>query len=122
MYLAVVSTSMFERLDDRTGGRVVGYRFGDRVSEADFQEIVREMEAIIDEHGAVRLSLEFDGYPIPDIDVIDDDLKFWWAHRKGLERYAVVGEGRLLEWSAELGDRLSGVDVQFFAPEARDEA
>lgn len=122
MYLAVLGSGMFERLDDRTRGPVLGYRFGDRVTEEDFRTVAREMESIIDERGSVRLYLEFDGYPIPDLDVIDDDLKFWLDHRNDLERYAIVGEGRLLEWSAELGDRLTGVDVQFFAPDARDQA
>lgn len=113
---------MYKQLEGRSQGPILGYRIGENITEEDFEAIAEEMEEVIDEHGSVRLYLEFDKYPRPELEMIDDDIKFWLKHRKHIDRYVVVGDGKLLEWSAELGDRLTSVDVKFFTPDESDEA
>jgi hypothetical protein len=113
---------MYEELPTRTEGPVRGYRVSDRVSEADVRMISNDLDEAVDEYGTVRLYVEYENVPVPDLDAIDDDVAFWLAHREHLDRYAVVGESQLLEWAAAVGDRLTGVEVDFFDHDDRDEA
>lgn len=113
---------MYEELPTRTEGSVRGYRISDQISEADLRMIADDVEETVDEHGAVRLYVEFENVPVPELDAVDDDLAFWLDHREHLDRYAVVGKGRLLEWATAVGDRLTDVDVEFFDHDDRDEA
>jgi hypothetical protein len=113
---------MYERLEERTEGPVVGFRLSESISEADFESIADALETTIDEYGFVRLYLESDGYPRPDLDILDDDIQFWREHGDDLDRYVIVGEGTFLDWSVELGDRLTGIDMEFFEFDEREEA
>ena len=105
---------MIEILEGRTRGPVLGVYIEQSVTEEDFEEINDEIESRIAEYGTVRLFVEYEGVPRVDLDAIDDDIKIWWKYRSDIERYAVVSEGRLMEWATDLADRLTGVEVEYF--------
>lgn len=112
---------MYEKLDG-SGGRVLGYEIRDRISEAELREILREMEEVIHEEGAVSVLVHVPTFPSFDPAALDDDLGFWLQHRQDLERYAVVGDSRLVEWATELGDRLVDTEVRYFEGDDLDDA
>ena len=113
---------MKHHLEERSEKQIVAVRIEETVTEADFEALVDEMEATIDEFGSVRLYVEFEGIPRAELEALDDDLKFWLEHRDDLERYAVVSDNTLTEWLTELGDHLTGVDVEYFDIDERDAA
>jgi len=104
---------MYEPLD-RSDGRVLGYEIRDRVTEAELQAMIDEMETVIEEEGSVRLLVHVPSFPSFELSALDDDLGFWFQHRRDLERYAVVGHSRLMEWASALGDRFTGVEIRYF--------
>jgi hypothetical protein len=112
---------MYEKLD-RSGGRTLGYEIRDRISEDELQEILREMEAVIHDEGEVRVLVYIPTFPSFEIAALDDDLGFWFQHRDDLERYAIVGDNRLVEWASDLGDRLVGTDIRYFDEHELDDA
>ncbi|MFC7068649.1 STAS/SEC14 domain-containing protein [Halobaculum lipolyticum] len=113
---------MYRHVDEVDGGPVLASRLADRVTEEDFAALSDEMDARIRDHGSVRLFVEFDGIPRPELEALDDDLRLWRRYSDDIYRYAIVGEGRLLAWATDVADRLTGVEVQFFDREAREEA
>ncbi|WP_435146553.1 STAS/SEC14 domain-containing protein [Halobaculum sp. P14] len=104
---------MYEKLDRSSDG-VVGYELGGELTEREFDDIVGDLEAEIDEHGSVRLLVALEDVPRPDLSLLDDDVAFWLHHRDDLDRYAVVSDGSLVEWAVDLGDRLVDTDVEHF--------
>ncbi|WP_277553264.1 STAS/SEC14 domain-containing protein [Halobaculum limi] len=113
---------MFRYIEDRNEGPVLAVGFTDQVTEEDFQALSDEMDERVREHGSVRLYVEFDGIPRPELEALDDDLKLWRQFSDDIYRYAIVGEGRLLEWSTAVADLLTSVEVEFFEHDDRDEA
>ncbi|MFC7095810.1 STAS/SEC14 domain-containing protein [Halobaculum marinum] len=113
---------MFDYITELNEGPVVAFRVSDRVTEEDFAALSDEMDERIDEHGSVRLYVEFDGIPLPELEALDDDLKLWRRYSNDISRYAIVGEGRLLKWGTAVSDRLTGVEVEFFNRDDREAA
>ncbi|WP_284014768.1 STAS/SEC14 domain-containing protein [Halobaculum litoreum] len=113
---------MYHYIDDRNEGPVLAIRFADRVTEEDFAALSDDMNERIAEYGSVRLYVEFDGIPRPELDALDDDLKLWRRFSDDIYRFAIVGQGRLLAWASDVADRLTDVEVEFFDHDDRDEA
>lgn len=112
---------MYETLD-RSSGRVLGYEIRDRITEAELQEILDEMEAVILDEGAVSVLVHVPAFPSFELSALDDDLGFWFRHGEDLERYALVGDSRLVEWASELGDRVTSTDIRYFDEDDLDAA
>lgn len=112
---------MYERLE-RGGEAVLGYEVTDRVTEAELQAMIQEMEAVIDEQGSVSLLVYVPSFPSFELRALDDDLGFWFDHRRDLDRYAVVGDSRLMRWASELGDRFTRVEIRYFGETEMDDA
>lgn len=115
------TAGMYERLE-RSGGQVLGYEVTDRVTEAELQAMIREMETVIDQQGSVSLLVYVRSFPSFELRALDDDLGFWFDHRRDLDRYAVVGDSRLIRWASELSDRFTRVQIRYFDETEIDDA
>lgn len=104
---------MYEKLS-RSEGEVLGYEIREVLTEDQLEEILTEIEEVIADHGSVRLLVSMPSIPYPDVKAIDDDLGFWLRHSENIDRYAVVGESPLLEWSSKVADRVSAPDIEYF--------
>ncbi|MFG0304790.1 MAG: STAS/SEC14 domain-containing protein [Phycisphaerales bacterium JB040] len=87
-------------------GRVVEIKAEARITHADYQTIIPELERIIEQEGAVRFVLE-----IPEIESIEprailDDLEFDLKHMAEIERCAVVTDTEWMQRAAELWGKL----------------
>jgi hypothetical protein len=112
---------MYEKLD-RSGGRVVGYKVRDELSEDDVEAMLQDIEETILEEGSARVLVYMPTVPVPDLDALDEDIGFWLQHGDDLEKYTVVGDNRLLEWVTDLEDRVTGVDLEYFGAADLDDA
>ncbi|MCD2198867.1 MULTISPECIES: STAS/SEC14 domain-containing protein [unclassified Halobacterium] len=112
---------MYEKLD-RSGGRVVGYQVRDELSEEDVEAMLQDIEETIHEEGSARVLVYMPTVPVPDLDALDEDIGFWLHHGDDLEKYAVVGDNRLLEWVTDLEDRVTDVDLEYFGAADLDDA
>lgn len=101
---------------------VVGYEVRGELDEADLEAILSDLERVIDEYGEARLLVVLPEIPQPSLDALEEDLGFWMRHADELERYAVVGDGRLLEWTAKLGDAAVDTDLRHFEESDLDDA
>ena len=104
---------MYEKLS-RSGENVLGYEVREVLTEDQLEEILSEIEERIAEHGSVRLLVSMPSVPYPDVKAVDDDLGFWLRHSENIDRYAVVGESPLLEWSSEIADRVTEPEIEYF--------
>jgi hypothetical protein len=80
------------------------------------------MEEAIDRFGEVNMLVYLPEMPWPDLGAIGEDLQFARKHTKDIGRYAVVGDGALLDWLAKLEGPLVGIEIKHFEPDRLDEA
>ena len=112
---------MYRKLP-RSDENVLGYEIQEVLTEDQLDEILTEIEEIIADNGSVRLLVSMPSVPYPDIKAIDEDLGFWLRHSNSINRYAVVGESPLLEWSSDVADRMTEPDIEYFERTEIDDA
>lgn len=114
---------MIEELP-RSEGNSIGYEVTDTLSEDEYEEILADVEAAIEEHGSAKLPLALsdvsDSYA--EFDAYEEDFGFYLRRGEDTECYAVVGDDSVLERGTELSDRVTETDIEFFDAENLDDA
>jgi SpoIIAA-like len=105
-----------------TGGDLLAVRAEDRLTDADYRDLlVPRLEAIIRQHGKARLlCVMAEGFHGWTAGAAWDDAVFGIKHRNDFARLAVVGGPRWVEWGVKLGARIMSGEVRGFP--AREEA
>jgi hypothetical protein len=113
---------MYEKLD-RSEGNVLGYEIREAVTEEDLNEILSVLESAIEAHDEdLRILLRLDSVPGFEFGALDDDLRFWLAHRDDIEKYAIVTDNSLIEGLVAVEDRLTDIGIREFDPEESEAA
>ncbi len=95
---------MLKKLDEGTGN-VLGYEIRGKLTEKEFETLSEEFKAVIAEHGKVRLLIRVPEMPGVEFGALAENLKLA-PYASDIERYAIVGDGALLEWAEKLGNPL----------------
>ncbi|MFD6953213.1 hypothetical protein A6A08_20345 [Nocardiopsis sp. TSRI0078] len=70
----------------------------------------------------MRLLVRAHGFPTAGLSALDDDLRFAGEHLGDIERYAVVGDQKLLELMVRASDKVVRARARHFAPEDEEAA
>lgn len=103
---------MLRKLPESTEN-VLGYEAKDKITEEEFTAFAEEFEAAIERHGKARLLVYIPELPILTPSALWEDLKLIRC-RNDIERYAVVSDSSVLEWTSKLADALSTGEVRQF--------
>lgn len=112
---------MYKKLS-RSNENVLGYEIKEVLTEDQLDQILTELEKTIADHGSVQLLVSMPSMPYPDLKALDDDLGFWLRHSENIDRYAIVGENPLLEWSSNIANRVTQPDIEYFEQADIDDA
>lgn len=112
---------MFERLN-RSTDNAIGYRITRPLSSAEVAQIRTELEGTIAAAGKIRVLVDLQAFPYDDLGALWEDLKFDVTHVKDLERLALVGGGKLEEWSTRIFAALTLTRCRCFEEGQLDEA
>ena len=93
-----------------------------RLTDADYEQFIPEMERILAEHAPVSLFVELDDFHGWEPKALWDDFKFGMQHDKDFERIAVVGQNNWHSWMARLGNAFTEGKVRFFQADQMREA
>ncbi len=110
------------RTSTTTHDNILGYHLSGTVTEAEVKEMQREMEALIQEKGKVRILIEIRDLSVPEPQAVWQDLKFTPQYVKDLERFALVGDARWQEWAPRLADVLTQGEARYFDNSQLEEA
>jgi len=103
--------------------RVLHVRLSGRLTDADYQQFVPEVERLIARHGRLRLLVEMTDFHGWNAGALWDDLKVYLKHGSEIERLAIVGEKRWQEWMTRLSRPFLRAETQYYdhdhAAEAR---
>lgn len=106
----------------RSAGKALGFRFSGKLHDEDYQQFVPLVDASVEQHGAVRLLIQLEDFDGWDARAMWDDFEFGLQHRKSIERMAIVGEGRLVDWMTRLSRPFTSAQVRQFTPAELDSA
>jgi hypothetical protein len=106
----------------RSEGKALGFTFSGKLTDEDYKQFTPLVDAAATEHGAVRLLVQFAEFDGWEPRAAWDDFEFGLQHRKSIERMAVVGEGRTVDWMTKLSRPFTSATVRQFAPAQQDDA
>lgn len=111
---------MLRKLPESTAN-ILGYVAGDKITEEEFSAFAEEFEAAISRHGKARLLVYMPELPKVAPGALWEDLKLI-RYRNNIERYAIVSDSSVMEWSSKLADALSSGEVRQFDTSHYDDA
>lgn len=105
-------------------GKVIGLRATGKLTDQDYREVlIPSLEALINQHGKVRLLCfmdeEFAGL---EAGAMWDDARFFLHHKDDFEKMAIVGGPKWIELIMKLFAPLMKGDVKIFSGEQLSEA
>jgi len=92
---------MYERLN-RSAANALAYRITRPLERAEMQQLTDELEGSIAAAGKIRVLLDLQAFPYADLGVLWEDLKFDVKYARQLERLALVGGGKVEQWSTRI--------------------
>ncbi|MDX1645162.1 MAG: STAS/SEC14 domain-containing protein [Thermoanaerobaculia bacterium] len=102
------------RLEERDGGKTVVVTMKGKLSKADYEVFVPEIERLIDEHGSIRMLVELIDFHGWSAGALWEDTKFAARHFTDIERLAIVGDSKWEKGMAVFCKPFTTADVRYF--------
>jgi len=96
---------MFQILNSASD-KVITIKVSGKLLHEDYQQFVPRMEALIAEHGSVRCLMELTDFQGIELRALWDDIKFDTTHCGRIERCAIVGGSKFVEFMTKLSKPL----------------
>lgn len=94
--------------------RVLHVRLNGKLTDADYQQFVPELEKLIERHGSLRLLVEMTDFHGWNAGALWDDFKVYLKHGNEIGRIAIVGEKSWQEWMTRVSKPFLHSDVRYF--------
>jgi hypothetical protein len=111
---------MIRRLEE-SSGNVLGWEVTGNVTEEEVRTLSEEFKAVIDEHGKVRVLVRMRRIPRMGLGAWVEDFKLV-PYEKVVERYAIVSDSNLFEWTSKIAEAFIGGEVRCFEDSRYEEA
>jgi hypothetical protein len=112
---------MYERLN-RNAGNAVAYRINQPLSKDEMNNITNELQGMMSVVGKLRVLIDLHAFPYTDLMSFWEDLKFDLNHTRDLERFALVGGGKIEKWGTMIFGTLTFTKCRCFETSQLDEA
>jgi hypothetical protein len=103
---------MIRRLEE-SSGNVLGWEVTGKVTEEEVRTLSEEFKAAIAEHGKVRVLVRMRRIPRMRLGAWVEDFKLT-PYAKDVERYAIVSDSNLFEWTSKIAEAFIGGEVRRF--------
>ncbi len=95
-------------------GNIVAYRISGKLSHADYQAFLPQIETLLEEEEKLSLFLELDNFKGWDLKAFLDDFKFEQKYADKLDRIAVVGNHSWEKWMTRLAQPFVSSEIRYF--------
>ncbi len=112
------------KISNESGGNVLVLEAEHKLTDEDYKQLlIPRLEAMLQEHGKVRLLLDMgDNFEGWEPKAAWDDARFGLAHRQDFEKMAVIADRRWVDWALKVGSLFIHGDIRSFLPGQREEA
>ena len=104
---------MIEKLN-KSSGNVLGYEISGTVKKGDYETLVPEVQAIVEEEGSANLLLDMTDFKWEALDTWGADMKFGRDDHKKIDKMAVVGDKRWHKWIGKIADPFFAGEAEYF--------
>ena len=111
---------MIRRLEE-SSANVLGWEVTGKVTEQEVRTLSEEFKAAIAEHGKVRVLLRMRRLPCMGLSAWVEDFKLT-PYAKDVERYAIVSDSNLFEWTSKIAEAFISGEVRRFEDTRYEEA
>jgi hypothetical protein len=101
-------------LREEAGGKVLVIRLGGKLTKADYERFVPEVERLIRRHGKVRMLIQMHDFHGWSLSALWDDIKFDLRHFAHIERLAMVGESKWEAGMAAFCKPFTAATIRYF--------
>ena len=107
---------MTKKLDIDTP-EVVAYEFDQKITEEEVERIHDDIRKALAENETVRLFADCRHLESMDPSAVIEDLKLAPEYISEIERFAVIGDNKWLEFLSKAGDKLTQGETRYFSPD-----
>ncbi|MEX2671218.1 MAG: STAS/SEC14 domain-containing protein [Phycisphaeraceae bacterium] len=105
---------MTVQLAEEKRGKTITVHVTGKLSRADYQQFVPQVERAVAEHGKIRILVVMDDFAGWDMGALWEDIKFDAKHFSDVERIAMVGEKRWQEGMAHFCKPFTKAEIRYF--------
>lgn len=102
------------QIETSTSTNVVQVHLSGKLHATDYETLVPQLEASIEEHGKLRLIVIMDDFHGWDAAALWEDVKFDFKHFADFQRIAIVGDSRWQEGMALFCKPFTSAEVKYF--------
>ena len=107
-----------------SAGNIIGVRISGKLTDQDYKEIlIPRMDELVKEYEKVRCLLYMDeGFTGWEPAAMSDDAAFMMKHKESMEKIAVVGGPKWIEWGSKIIGLLIKGELESFHGDQLEEA
>ena len=94
--------------------KALAFKMSGKLHAEDYRKFVPLIDAAAAKEGKVRLLAEFEDFHGWDLHALWDDIKFATTHCNTIERIALVGDKKWMEWMAKVCKTFTRAAVRYF--------
>lgn len=102
------------RFNAADAGKILVVHVTGKLTKADYEQFVPEVERLVGQHGKLRLLFDMQGFHGWELGAAWEDLKFGLAHFADIERLAMVGEKWWQEGMATFCKPFTTAKIRYF--------
>jgi len=96
-------------------GNLFAVKATGKLTHADYQAFLPELEKLISEHGKISLLLELEDFSGWELAAAKDDMQFGFKHKYDFEKIALVGDKAWHQWMALMAKPFMDGEVRYFS-------
>ena len=96
-------------------GNIFAVRATGKLTHADYQEFLPELEKVIGEHGKISLLFELENFSGWELAAMKDDFQLGLKHNHDFEKIALVGDKAWQHWMAVMSKPFIKGEVRYFS-------
>jgi hypothetical protein len=94
--------------------KVLAFKLSGKLHDEDYKRFVPLIDAAAAKEGKVRLLAQFEDFHGWDLHALWDDIKFATTHCTTIERIAMVGDKKWMEWMAKVCKPFTMAKIRYF--------
>ncbi|HEY1601895.1 MAG TPA: STAS/SEC14 domain-containing protein [Pirellulales bacterium] len=99
---------------EESAAKALVVRISGKLSKADYEKFVPEVERLIKANGKIRILLELHDFHGWDVSALWEDIKFDVKHFRDIERLAIVGETKWEQGMAAFCKPFTSATIMYF--------
>lgn len=104
---------MFEKMS-KSSGNVIGYKAIGKLTPADYEKLVPEVEELVKQVGNFRMLMDLEEFQWETVKAWWQELKFSHEFRKNIDKMAIVGDKRWEKWITPLVKPFYAREAKYF--------